>query len=277
MTINSENLTISVPNKKDELCNKNCPYCISRMTGYITPDFQKMCRNILKVKTVANNARVTSVLFTGKGEPLYGESINYLKDLILKFKEYPIEIQTNGISLTEDIRLLGVLYQYGLDVLAISVDNPEQMEDIIPVIDECKEMRITTRLTFNITRLLNGYTFKNLIEYCKSNGVDQMTLRKVIAPEQCKNQKTYNWIQNNAGDKIIDEVNDEALTYIRKNAIFLRKTNFGVSIYDLDGVSFSSSEYCIQENSTSNKIRSLIFLEDGHLYTSWGSQASRLF
>jgi len=28
-------LTISIPINGD--CNKNCPYCISKMTGYITP------------------------------------------------------------------------------------------------------------------------------------------------------------------------------------------------------------------------------------------------
>ncbi len=69
--MDSENLTICIPPERDgPRCDKNCPYCISRMTGYIDHNYHMVMRNIDKVKTAAKAARVYSVMLTGAGEPL---------------------------------------------------------------------------------------------------------------------------------------------------------------------------------------------------------------
>lgn len=277
MTIHSENLTISVPNEPGEVCNKNCPYCISKMTGYVKNDFPRMIRKVNKVKRQAMNASVNSVLFTGKGEPLYGESFEYLMILASYFKdEFPLELQTNGILLNEEN--IDILDKEGFDVIAISMDSPKMMEDMKESIRLIKDKNMVVRLTFNITRLLEEFTFDDLFSYCKENKVNQMTLREIISPEfSVKNEKVKEWIDHNAGPKVFEPFQDDALKAIRKFGVFRRRTNFGVDIFDLDGVSFSTSEYCIQESAKSDYIRSLVFLEDSHLYTSWGSPASILF
>ena len=113
-SLRSENLTISLPY---EGCEKDCKYCISKMTGYEKTDTLLMARNIEKVKTVARNAGVNSILFTGKGEPLYnGDSIKFLTTMALDFAEWPLELQTNGLRLLKyDYDVLLVLKGSGID------------------------------------------------------------------------------------------------------------------------------------------------------------------
>ena len=104
--LKAENLTISVPNAG---CDKNCPYCVSRMTGYVDNDYPKMLRNVSKVIHVARAAEVTSVLFTGKGEPIL--AYRELIELAGLFNFWPLELQTNGIGLAggDDSLAVGAL------------------------------------------------------------------------------------------------------------------------------------------------------------------------
>lgn len=271
--LKANNLTISVPYNG---CNKNCPYCISKMTGYIEKDESQILRNMKKVKKIANTANISSVLITGKGEPLLSEY--YTNMFIEEFQDYPLELQTNGIELINDKSLETIirLYKNGLDVLALSFDEFEDFEKFEAVMKRIKNFLIL-RITFNVTSKLANKTFKNLLEKCKEHHVDQLTLRKIISPNNSLDFSVANWIEKFAGEKYYNPIIKEAINEVEMRGTFLRSTNFGTKIYDLDGVSFSHSEYCIQENNNSTDIRSLIFMEDGHLYTSWGSKASILF
>jgi len=58
---------------------------------------------------------------------------------------------------------------------------------------------------------------------------------------------------------------------------FVRSIPFGAKIYDINGISLTYFEYCIQESSSDSNIRSLIYREDGHLYTSWDKLGSIIF
>ena len=88
----AQNLTICVPYQG---CDKNCPYCISKMTGYISSwHWPMMERNIPKVRKLAEASQISSVLITGKGEPMLAES--YVRKMIAAFKDFPVELQTNG-------------------------------------------------------------------------------------------------------------------------------------------------------------------------------------
>ena len=57
----------------------------------------------------------------------------------------------------------------------------------------------------------------------------------------------------------------------------LGETIHGMSIYDCKGISVLFSDYCIQEQANDNDVRSIVFHEDGHLYTLWNSAASMRF
>jgi len=267
------NLTISIPY---EGCDKNCDYCVSKMTGSIETNTDLMLRNINKVKTLARAAQVTNVLFTGKGEPC----LNWeeLVDFIAKFKDFPCELQTNGIILNNNINLVDTLQFYGLDVVALSIDKLEQFSEYSKLFKRIQDVGMTSRVTLNITNMIPEITtFQDVVLLCIAYGVDQLLLRNIVIPNNVPKSKYTKWIREYTNpaqyDKMVALMNEE----LRKNGKFLRSTAFGMSIWDYKGISVTNSDYCIQENSNDVDIRSLIFQEDGHLYTNWNSKASRLF
>ncbi len=271
--LKAENLTISVPNHG---CDKNCPYCVSRMTGYVTNDFPKMLRNYPKVIEVARTAEVTSVLFTGKGEPTLAH--RELIKLARLFNSWPLELQTNGIRLANGgDRQLKALYKAGFDVIAVSIDAASQLSAYRGLFSRIGRAGMISRITVNITDLMGGVTFSGLLAYCRENGISQLTLRRIVTPEEPKDKVTAEWIAEHADNGDYLSLMDQARLYVTERGKLIRTLNHGVQVYDCQGVSFSYSDYCIQERNLGDNIRSLIFLEDGHLYTSWNSRASVLF
>jgi len=267
------NLTISVPNNG---CDKNCPYCVSQMTGFVDPDKQLMMRNINKVKTLARAAQVTNVLFTGKGEPTLNWDI--LVDMIKSFREWPTELQTNGLYLNDNCESLAELAKAGLDVVAVSIDKLKQFADFKQLFKNIRKLGMTVRVTLNVTRMIpESVTYNGLISICKSVGVEQFLLRNIVTPTHAGESRYSKWISMNTSQAQYDKLVGEMKNCLNADGMFLRETEFGMRIYDYRGVSVTSSDYCIQDSSNNKNIRSLIFLDDGHVYTTWYSKASRLF
>lgn len=271
--LKAENLTISVPNFG---CDKNCPYCVSRMTGYVENDYPRMLRNFKKAVHVARAAEVTSVLFTGKGEPTL--AYRELIELAGYFNFWPLELQTNGIRLAHgDDSLLSGLYDAGFDVIAVSIDTKDDFEAYRGLFSRIGRAGLISRVTVNVTDLLGDVSFSYLLSYCRENAVSQLTLRRIVTPEDPRDDKTALWIADHVDDKDYLTLMEQARLHVSQHAKLIRTLNHGVEVYDCAGVSFSYSDYCIQERSLGSNVRSLIFLEDGHLYTSWNSRASILF
>lgn len=272
--LKSENLTISVPNMG---CNKNCPYCISKMTGFIESDGSLFYKNINKALTVSKQAEITSVLITGKGEPTMDLGLLYTIIEFIDKKYYlPIELQTNGILLKNNKHIVPTLKDCGLDVIAISIDNKFQLDRYGDLFDYIKQLNLVLRVTVNITNMLD-LSFDQLLEYCILKNIDQLTIRRIVPPEDPKASQVVNWIKENAPVTLYDDMVKEAKEVINKNGKLIRQLSHGANIYDLSGVAFTHSDYCIQEFNMGSNIRSLIYQENGHLYTSWNSKASILF
>ena len=53
----------------------------------------------------------------------------------------------------------------------------------------------------------------------------------------------------------------------------LRTLPYGATLYDYKGVSVTHFDYCIQDTHGEHDDRSIIFQEDGHLYSTWNSKA----
>lgn len=268
----SNNLSISIPNKG---CNKNCPYCISKITGYMKSNNDVFYRNILKVKNYAKLANVSSISLTGKGEPLL--NMPDLTLLIKTFNEFPVELQTNGILLNKDT--IKTLYNCGLDVIAISIDDgwfySDELKEIIANI---KETGMTARLTINITSNTNlmTYSFNEFVDQIKKLDADQFSFRKIVSPSNADiNDSTVIWINKNVDNSYEQLINE--FKNFKDNFREIRKLPYGATVYDVKGISFTYFDYCIQDTNNTEDIRSLIYMEDGHLYTSWDSKASRLF
>ncbi|MBN1881902.1 MAG: radical SAM protein [Deltaproteobacteria bacterium] len=271
--LKAENLSVSVPNRG---CDKNCPYCISRMTGYVKNDYSRMVRNTEKIKNVARAAEVTSVLFTGKGEPVL--AWEELMALGREFAGWPLELQTNGIILAgDDGSMIASLYAAGFDVIAVSMDSDHQFSEYAPLFSRIVDAGMTLRITVNITDILTPRSFPELLAYCREHAVHQLTLRKIVVPENPGDEKTARWIEEHGTPNVYDDLMHQGIALAKNQGKLIRSLAHGVFVYDIDGVSFSYSDYCIQERNEGDNIRSLVFLEDGHLYTSWNSRASILF
>jgi len=285
--LRSENLTITVPsvvyNEKlqNPYCNKNCKYCVSVMTGFTEKhSIVYMLRNLKKVHTFAKRAGITSVLLTGKGEPTL--NITDIEILAYEFNMYALELQTNGILLSQDLELVGNLQIWGFDTIAISIDSDRDFERMIPVIKKINDEGMTARITVNVCDKLQKYsTFKSILAYAKTHGALQVLFRKLSVPTRDnKSEAPAEWIKVHGETGFYekyDMITQELNKAIQTRGEQIRVLNTGEIVWSVDNVSVVSIDYCIQEESDGNDIRSLIFHEDGHLYTQWNDDATRLF
>lgn len=269
----ANNLTICVPYKG---CDKDCEYCISKITGHVKTDEALMIRNMPKVRKLAENVGVTGVLITGKGEPF----LNYawLKKLSEYFRDFPVEIQTNGKKLSEKPYLdecLRDLYNMGVNVIAISVDCMDEILDYSALFQRIQHTGMLVRLCINVTNKLGGIVTRPLPPFTQAyvEGVDQVLFRKIMVPENVReNDPVAVWIKENVDPTVYNTLYHEFVE--RKDVRFLRMTSFGMPVYSLKGVTVAFSDYCVQESHSDDEVRSLIFQEDGHLYTHWGDRGS---
>jgi len=281
----ANNLSISIPYKG---CDKNCPYCVSKMTGYLKSNNELFKTNINKVRQIALTAGVTSVSITGKGEPTL--NFNYIKFICQEFKNFPLEIQTNGLSMLKDLTLIDKLSIAGIDIFAISMDKLSDFELFKPVIKKIHELNKTVRVTLNVTdMLLNPKVvgFMDYISYCKLYNIEQFSLRQITSANYTETSKTHTWIKNHVENNnyyqlLIKQFTKELLSFSTDKILqykfhFLGKLSYGAKLYDVEGVSFTYFDYCIQDSNNGENIRSLIYMEDGHMYTNWSSKASRIF
>lgn len=273
------NLTVCVPYKG---CDKKCPYCISEITPRVESS-EDMFRSANKVRNFAHMARVNSVLITSKGEPMLNPT--HIELALYEFAEWPLELQTNGLKLSKDPDQLGFLSRSKLNTLAISIDSKKYLfdDDTFGVLVEAaNKWDLVTRLTINASKDMD-ITAELLLERCKELGVNQVTLRKLSYPNGAPSSNPQvRWIEENTkgcyesfvrGFTAMDLKEIRRLPNLAVSADELSKS----SVYDCQGISLVMSDYCIQEFSNPDDIRSLIFHEDGHLYTSWDSPASILF
>jgi molybdenum cofactor biosynthesis enzyme MoaA len=176
----AHNLTISIPVKEGMArCNKNCPYCISDMTVSIEDNERLMIRNSDKVKRLALAAGATSVLITGKGEPLlnYGSVVGFAQ----KFKEFPLEIQTNGKFLAENPEAVAELQRIGVDTFAISIDQLSDLYEFSRLINYIHKSNAMIRICVNVIR--HTYTFEEIAREAYALGINQLLFRKLMEPD----------------------------------------------------------------------------------------------
>ena len=242
------------------------------MTGYIESDESLFRRNFKKILNIAKMSEVSSVSITGKGEPML--NIPMVIEVAEVFSEFPVEIQTNGILLAKDPNLLNELWKAGLDIIAISIDNIKQFEELKNVTKHAHDLGMTVRYTVNVTDQLPKYSFKKYVDIMKKYNIDQFSFRQITTANFTEESEVHTWIKEHAEN---DRYSDLIFQFKNFNYRHLRDLPYGAKLYDVEGMSFTYFDYCVQDNSNEDNIRSLIFMEDGHVYTSWNSSASKLF
>jgi len=118
---------------------------------------------------------------------------------------------------------------------------------------------------------------ETFLTLCKVFEIDQLSFRAVVKPNHTAPNNASKWIDENAKPEFVDNYVRNIMSDMKEKGRFLRNLPYGAKLYDCDGISTTYFEYCIQDNSGENDIRSLIFQENGNLYTTWNSEASKLF
>jgi molybdenum cofactor biosynthesis enzyme MoaA len=275
----AQNLSISIPNFG---CNKHCPYCVSAMTGYVNANPRRIMEQIPKVKALCERIGITTVLLTGKGEPLVSAaSVRWIRGLLRPhFRDFIVELQTNGLVLLEagGGRLLANLRHWGLNVLAFSMDSFRDITRFAPVFARAVSLGLVVRIALNAVNDFSDVSFSKVAAACRASGVSQLTLRRITVPERvvdtAEARKTKEWIERHSGNQIYQRLIRE---FEAESKRLIRTLTTGAQVFDLDGLSFTCSDYCVQERNREDDIRSIIFAEDGHCYDGWDCRASVLF
>ena len=268
-------------------CNADCPYCVSRMTGKKDMGFNEPkinWRNFNKACRLAQVNNVSTVLITGKGEPtLFPKQLTKFLENIKKFNFPLIELQTNGLVFGRKFDKykahLKDWYNLGLNTIAISIAHykKEKNEEILAknskyidlgdVIKKLHDIGYSIRLS---CMMMKGYindveSLKKLVEFCKKNNVEQLTIRTIRAPKKSEDSTIYLWTKKHELTKgQIDKINK----FLEENANKLMTLKHGGIVYDLDGQNICSTD-CLTINPETEEIRQLIFFPDGHLRYDW--------
>ena len=216
---------------------------------------------------------ISDILITCKGEPLLNFGV--VLEVLDNFKEFPLELQTNGISLINNLNYIDRLKMKGLNILSFSLDDISDFEKFEEVFNSCKLNNLIIKVNFNVLDSCKE-SFEDFILLCKNHKIDQLTFRKISIPTKIENDYnsfiTSSWIFNNVKNTEYDRIIAQADNYIKDNDCFLiRRMKTKMFIYDVDGISFFYPSYDDPE------IEDLIYMDDGHLYTSWNSKASLKF
>lgn len=274
-------------------CNARCPFCISKMTGndvQLEPineiNFNKACR-------LAQINGVTNVLVTGKGEPtLFPDQITQFIKLMKPYQFPIIELQTNGIVIANNWKkyeeYLKTWHKLGLTIISLSIihHDPEinrqnylpylnQYPDLPDLVNKLHQLGFTVR--FSVTLVKGGIDSVNkmerMIQKSKEWEVEQLTLRKVAAPNKSLDDKTYVWTKTH---ELSQQTLSEMEEYLYDHGNKIAEFNYGGSIFDVDGqnVVFTNA-LTIKPNT--EEFRQAIYYPDGHLRFDWQYKGAIIF
>jgi pyruvate-formate lyase-activating enzyme len=280
-------------------CQARCDFCISKLTpaqgveekGASNIDFS----NLAIACRLAEKSGVTTALITGKGEPtLFPDDVSeYLRYLRRYFPI--IELQTNAINFTRNrLRYERYLIDWkkmGLTTIIISVVHYDDLRnrevycdttvpalggeqdrfDYPPLADTVEYLH---SLGFSV-RLgcvgCKGYIdsqeeLQKMIDFCKTNEVEQLTWRPVTKPEDNIQDKAVHEATNELS---IDYDDVKAIrTWVGMNGMRLLTLAHGAEVYDVKGQNLCLSS-CLTHDASTEDQRQLIYFPHGHIRYSW--------
>jgi len=294
-------------------CNGKCPFCVSAMTGF---DALPACRAIneprfTKAARLAQLGNSTTVLMTGKGEPLLypDEVAKYL--LLLQPWNFPmIEIQTNALQIGYIAQgvpakagkltrhTLEMWHSSGLNTIAISVVGVKPEHNRLVYTDDYPDLAATVALLHDIgfsvrlcVMMQKGFvdgpeTINHVIDFCQTNDVEQLTIRPIRRPEKSASGQHADYTRKHGMTvrqiRAVKRWLDGRWwsPWHRRGAgtrlLTLRHGDTAVArVYDVRGQNIALAD-CLTVNSDSDAIRTLIFYSDGRLTFDWQYPGARL-
>jgi len=277
----------------NQACNAKCPFCVARMTGTagVKPG-ASACLDSFRLKRGAELAKslgATTVLITGKGEPTLWPDRLY--DVLMELRGIMplMEVQTNGIALTDE--MLDKMYGYGVTMVALSAvhcDNDANKKcygENYPGLERLIEMVHTKHMSVRICCMLcKGWIdtvggVERMIRLANGYDVEQLTIRSVQVPSQpsCRNPEVYRWAEEH---KLSQEQVHEIEWHIHERSTRLNTLVHGhVYAYPLEGDKEQNVcvSDCLTRDPDSNEIRQLIYCPDGHVRYDWEHDAAIVF
>jgi len=278
-----------------EACNARCPYCVSKMTpnqGLDIHEPEINWRNFSKGALLAKDARVNTVMLTGKGEPtLFPEQITRYMKALTPYNFPFIELQTNGLRFHYDkekmLPYLKEWYELGMTLIAISVvhHDPEKNRDVftphmkeyidIPgVVKMLHDEKYSIRLS---CVMADGYIdspgrLEEMISFSMSNKVEQLTIRPINKPGKSRCSETKKWVDDN---HLKEGQLDSIARYLESKGTLLLSLPHGGAVYDVEGQNICLTNSLTLSRDT-DMIRQLIFFPDGHLRYDWQHEGAVL-
>ena len=295
-----------------EACNAHCQFCISHITGFDQlPEIKSInFRNFRKAIDLAKLGGTTTLLFTGKGEPLlYPDEISSYMSEISRDNPFPfIELQTNAIIVGEMIQkqLKGIkltdkekalegslkLWHFlGMTTIAISVIDVEndknkqcylhhrniEYPDLGETVKYLHSLGYSIRLCVMMQRGMVE-TFEDVqrcAKWCKANNIAQMTIRPIRRTEGELTSKEGLFVLNNGLSQAAENAIRSGLKTEGTHILTLMNGAHEAKIYDLNGQNVCLAD-CLTVEPTSDAIRTLIFFSDGKLCYDWAYPGARL-
>jgi len=270
-------------------CNARCPFCVSRMTppqGMTTKLPEPDWRNFAKACRLAQNAGVTTVLITGKGEPtLFVDQVTAYLAALAPYRFPFVELQTNGIPIADgkiDDNTLGDWYRLGLSTIIISVTGidpqlnrevylpyREAYIDLPALIKRLHAARFSVRL--GCVGVVEGVStparLEELLLFAREHKVEQLTVRPVTTPDPgtVVEREVFEWARDHA---IPEHAWKTMVAWVEANGSRLLQLAHGAVVYDVAGQNICLSN-CLTIRPGEEELRQLIFFPDGHLRYDW--------
>jgi len=272
-------------------CNAQCPFCISKQTGFFGTPIKVNWRNFAVACKLAQKAETTTVLLTGKGEPtLYPDHVTETLKALQSYDFPLIEMQTNGLTIAEGKvtdETLQTWYELGLTTIAISVvhwDAARNKEiycpngthyDLAALIAKLQGIGFSVRVC---AMFLNDFIdcperVGQMIKFCKTNNVAQLTFRNITASEVTNNPAVTGWTRTHA---LRQSVLEEIVCHIHCNGTLLQHLMHGMDVYDVNGQNVCLGNCLTRDVDQKNEFRQLIFFPEGSLYWDWQYKGARI-
>lgn len=272
------------------------------MTGFDVLPLRRLINthNFAKAARLAQLAGTTTVLLTGKGEPTLhpGEITEYL-ELLAPYQFPFIELQTNALDIGRlaagqtlktglTVERLEKWYERGLTTIAISSVGCYEPANKLVYHTEYPELEKTIRFLHTI-----GFTVrlcvmmvdsvgegdntepgvnsidrvKILIDWCRTNKVDQLTIRPIRKPDDAgtHSNDTSDYVAKHGLSKDQEMAIRDWCLKTGKTVLTL---SHGAAVLDIDGQNVCVSD-CLTVPEDPEHIRTLIFYSDGRVAYTW--------
>ncbi len=275
-------------------CNARCPFCISQMTGF--GEVCKPCKinetNFHKAARLAQIGGTTTVLITGKGEPLLypSEITQYLR--LLKPYSFPfVELQTNGLEIGRlasgdkkqrkgrlSEAMLKRWHTMGLNTIALSTVHYENAynsqvyrkdyPDLATTIAYLHKLGFTVRLC---VMMLQGYIdtpekVMNVVNWCRKHRVEQLTVRPINKPDgETASDSASRYVMEHGLTKAQSDTITNALMAAGTPVMYLAH---GATVLDIGGQNVCVTN-CLTVPTAAEEIRTLIFYSSGLTTYAW--------